>query len=103
MELTVYRVGFNGNDETEVNAECEDEAVELAKMIARESNLHFSLDYVEVCEYTQQSYTAFAYGEGAITADMSTYDNKTDAINYAKVAQWDEVVNDNTGEVVWRR
>lgn len=103
MKLTVYRVGFNGNDETEVDAENADEALELAKMVAKESNLHFSLDYIEVCSYINESYTAFVYEEGAVVADMSTYDNKTDAINYAKVAQWDEVVNDNTGEVVWRR
>lgn len=50
-KLTVYRVGFNGNDETEVDAMCEDEAVELAKMVAKESGVSFELDYVEACGY----------------------------------------------------
>ena len=52
-KLIVYRVGFNGNDETEVDAECEDEAVELAKTIATESGLEFNLDYVESCGYVE--------------------------------------------------
>lgn len=51
--LTVYRVGFNGNDETEVDAMCEDEAVELAKIVATESRLEFNLDYVESCGYAE--------------------------------------------------
>ena len=45
--LNVYRVGFNGNDETEVDAANEDEAIELAKIVAAESGLGFNLDYVE--------------------------------------------------------
>lgn len=47
-KLMVYRVGFNGNDETEVDAACEDEAIELAKMIAKESGQKFELDYVDL-------------------------------------------------------
>jgi transcriptional regulator with XRE-family HTH domain len=46
-DLSTYRVYFNGNDETEVDAACEDEAVELAKQIAAESGLGFKLDEVE--------------------------------------------------------
>lgn len=46
-KLTTYLVGFNGNDETEVDAECESEAIELAKMVAQESGVGFKLDYVE--------------------------------------------------------
>ena len=106
MELTVYRVGFNGNDETEVDAESADEALELAKIIAKESGLHFALDYIVACPDGGQSYTAFLYlrGEhGVVATDISTHNNKTDAINFARLAGWDEVVNDNTGEVVWRR
>lgn len=45
--LTTYRVYFNGNDVTEVDAGCEDEAVELAKIIAAESGVEFELDEVE--------------------------------------------------------
>lgn len=51
--LIVYRVGFNGNDETEVDAICEDEAVELAKIVAKESGLSFELDYVESYGYAE--------------------------------------------------
>jgi hypothetical protein len=50
-QLIVYRIGFNGNDETEVDATREDEAVELAKMIATENGLEFELDYVQYCGY----------------------------------------------------
>lgn len=46
-DLWVYRVYFNRDDCTEVDAECEDEAVELARMVAKESNLPFVLDEVE--------------------------------------------------------
>lgn len=47
MDLVTYRVYFNGNDQTEVDAECEDEAVWLAEQIATESGLLFCLDEVE--------------------------------------------------------
>lgn len=49
----VYHVGFNGNDETEVDAMCEEEAIELAKTVAMESGLPFNLDYVEYRGYTE--------------------------------------------------
>lgn len=49
------------------------------------------------------SYTAFVYEEGGIIiSDLATYDNKEEAINFAKARNWDEVVND-IGEVVWQR
>lgn len=44
----IYHVGFNGNDQTEVDATCESEAIELAKTVAKESGLDFKLDYVEI-------------------------------------------------------
>ena len=46
-ELKVYIVCFNGGDETEVDAACEAEAIELAKMVALESGVEFALDSVE--------------------------------------------------------
>ena len=50
------------------------------------------------------TFTAFVYeDDGIITADLSTYDSKEEAIEFAKSRSWDEVVNDHTGEVVWRR
>lgn len=50
-KLIVYRVGFNGDDETEVDATCEEEAIELARMVAKESGVGFELDYVESYGY----------------------------------------------------
>lgn len=50
------------------------------------------------------TFTAFAYeDDGITTADLSTYDDENEAIEFAKSRNWDEVVNDITGEVVWRR
>lgn len=55
------------------------------------------------CFYNDEdgSYTAFIY-DGCVV-DETMYDNKTEAIEFAKSRNWDEVVNDVTGEVVWRR
>lgn len=51
-----------------------------------------------------QTFTAFIYEEdGVVSADLSTYDSKEEAIQFAKARNWDEVVNDYTGEVVWKR
>lgn len=49
-----------------------------------------------------ETYTAFVYEEdGVTTEDLATYDNKDEAIRFAKSHNWDEVVNDVSGEVVW--
>ena len=51
-----------------------------------------------------ETFTAFIYEDDGITAaDISTYDSMDEAIGFARHCGWDEVVNDNTGEVVWRR
>ena len=51
-----------------------------------------------------ESFTAFVYEDDGITAaDLSTYDVKEEAIDFAQSRNWDEVVNDNTGEIVWRK
>ena len=50
------------------------------------------------------TFTAFVYeDDGIIAADLSTYYDKDEAIEFAKSRNWDEVVNDSTGEVVWRK
>lgn len=50
------------------------------------------------------SYTAFVYeDDGGYIVDESTYDNKQEAIDFAESRNWDEVINDNTGEVVWHK
>lgn len=50
------------------------------------------------------SFTAFAYeDDGVTTAEMATYDTAEEAIEFAKSHSWDEVVNDISCEVVYRR
>ena len=51
------------------------------------------------------SYTAFVYDneDYECILDESMYDNAEEAITFAKLRNWDEVVNDITGEVVWCR
>lgn len=53
---------------------------------------------------SKESFTAFLYEEdGEHTEGLATFDDAAEVIEYAKSCGWDEVVNDNTGEVVWRR
>lgn len=48
-------------------------------------------------------FTAFKYENDGITVeDLATYDTAKDAIAFAKLHDWDEVVNDISGEVVWK-
>lgn len=49
------------------------------------------------------TFTAFVYEEDMlVAADLATYDSEEEAIEFAEARHWDEVVNDVTGEVVWR-
>lgn len=58
----------------------------------------------EMLDEVDETFTAFVYEEdNESAADLSTYDNKEEAIGFAKSRGWDEVVNDVTGEVVWKR
>lgn len=50
---TTYRVGFNDTDETEVDAFSEEEAIELAETIAKESGEKFKFDYIVECGPTE--------------------------------------------------
>ena len=50
------------------------------------------------------SYTAIAYDDDILTiAEQATYDSKEEAIRFAKSRNWDEVRDDNTGKIIWRR
>lgn len=50
------------------------------------------------------TFTAFIYEDDGITAaDLSMYDSQEEAIKFARNRNWDEVVNDATGEIVWRK
>lgn len=58
------------------------------------------LDYME----DNGSYAVFLYeDDGITTADLATYYDKSEAISFCKERGWDEVVNDESGEVVWRK
>lgn len=51
----------------------------------------------------ESTYTAFLYeADGETSKNLSTFDEKEDAIEYAKFHEWDEVVEDATGTVVWK-
>ena len=61
---------------------------------------------IEECDQDEQdaSFTAFLYGEdGIIAEDLATYDSAYEAIRFAKHNDWDEVVNNNTGEIIYKR
>lgn len=49
-----------------------------------------------------ESWTAYAFYDDNMY-DLSTYDDKDEAIQFAKECNWDEVINDITGEIVWKR
>lgn len=58
----------------------------------------------EVDDEDEGSFTAFLYeDDGITTADLATYDTQIEAVAFAKSRNWDEVVNDITGEVVYRK
>lgn len=44
----------------------------------------------------------WVYGSLVIANDKC-YDDKDEAIDFAKLHNWDEVVDDSTGKIVWRR
>ncbi len=52
----------------------------------------------------KSSYTAIIYEDnGIIGADLSTYHSAEEAVNFAKSRGWDEVVDDITGKIIYRR
>lgn len=55
----------------------------------------------------QQDYVSFTALicelDGVTIAGSSTYDDKEEAIRFAKTRKWDEVINNVTGEVVWSK
>lgn len=63
-----------------------------------------TVDADAFCFNVDMTFTAFVYeDDGITTSDMSTYEDKDEAILFAKSRGWDEVVNDVSGEVVWRK
>lgn len=51
----------------------------------------------------EESYNVYAYKRGSTVIDIClVYEDLLDAIDAAKLLNYDEIVNDRTGEVVWR-
>lgn len=59
----------------------------------------------EVVWEAEKSFTAFVYDEHdhLTIADESQYDDKAEAIAFAKHHDWDGVRDDVSGEIVWSR
>lgn len=52
---------------------------------------------------SRETYTARIMQQKAVrTSGTVTFDSKDEAIRFAKLRRWDEVVNDSNGERVWR-
>jgi hypothetical protein len=96
------------NGSIEVTAENEEAAYDKAmdmvveKLVKAFPTLDIAYD-VE-CENPDEaeSYTVFKYDE-KYPVDIKMFCDEWSAINHAKRWDWDKVVNDITGEVVWRK
>lgn len=99
------------NGSINIEAENEEEACDKAmdyvvdKLVKAFPTL--DIEYNVECENPddeEESYTVSAYDCEGSVMDFVMYDNKEDAIREAKRWDfWDEVVNDITGEIVWKR
>lgn len=113
--MLVYNVGFKNSEGQQDETQLDIEKSGLYEVVVELMNLVLSLkDEMDIQEITDidfvedtedGAYTAFAYvdGERENIADEAMFDNAGDAIEAAKSRNWDEVVNDLTGEVVWKR
>ena len=59
--------------------------------------------YVEL--YKEATFTAYLYDRGDLQSslDFCMFDDKEEAIDFAKSNGWDEIVNDATGKYVWKK
>jgi hypothetical protein len=104
----MYFMNINSGAEFSIDVDNSDEILHALKQkpqYVREPDNWECFDQEEIKdEAPRESYTAFLYEDDGITAaDLSTYDNVKAAIDFAMDESWDEVVNDNTGGVVWRK
>ena len=104
----LYYMNINSGAEFSIEVDNNDEilpALRSKPQYVREPDNWECFDQEEICNgKSRESYTAFLYEEDGITAkDLSTYDNAKAAIDFANEAGWDEVVNDNTGGILWRK
>ena len=49
-----------------------------------------------------KTFTAYAWDDGLIIC-RATFDDKEEAIQFARARNWDKVKDDQTGEVIWHR
>lgn len=104
----LYYMNINNGAEFSIEVDNNDEilpALNRKPQYVREPDNWECFDQEEIKdEHPRESYTAFLYEEDGLTAaDLSTYDNKLAAASFACEMGWDEVVDDNTGEVIWRK
>lgn len=104
----LYFMNINSGAEFSIEVDNNDEilpALRSKPQYVREPDNWECFDQEEIKDETpRESYTAFLYEDDGFTAsDLSTYDNAKAAIDFANENNWDEVVNDNTGGVIWKR
>lgn len=67
-------------------------------------NLSNTVDEIQQVFNCNHSFTAFLYESDGITAsDFTMSDSKEEIIEFAIANNYDEVVNDLTGEIVWKK
>ena len=97
------------NGDIEVAAENEEVAYDKAMDMVSEKLVEafptLDIEYNVECENPddEENYTAFKCNSDGITLDLARFYEKECAIKYAQRWGWHKVVNDNTGEVVWRK
>lgn len=104
----LYYMNINSGAEFFIEVNSNDEILPALKnkpQYMREPDNWECFDQEEIRDNPpEETFTAFLYEDDGITAsDLSTYDTEKEAVDFAKMRKWDEVVNDNTGKVVWRK
>ena len=104
----LYYMNINSGAEFFIEVDTNDEILPALKskpQYVREPDNWECFDQEEIRDNPpEETFTAFLYENDGITAaDLSTYDTEKEAVDFAKMRHWDEVVNDNTGGIVWKR
>lgn len=67
-------------------------------------DLSNTIDEIERITKNDSSFTAFLYESDGVTAsDFTMSDSKEEIIEFAIANNYDEVVNDYTGEIIWKK
>lgn len=104
----LYYMNINSGAEFSIEVNTSEEilpALQCKPQYVREPDNWECFDQEEIRNnLPEETFTAFLYEDDGITAaDLSIYNTEKEAIDFAKMQHWDEVVNDLTGDVVWRR